>query len=146
MPGDVAVYDHLRSTDPEDDDAVYRVVGTGTERVTLLRVSDGDGRRAHTGEVFTVPTDALDTFERAENPDDARPLAASLTGVVEGAYWSIRTVLGTLAANPGKTLAALALFVVGRFGGGVVPLSDGVLALLAFVGLLGLAAVGTGRL
>jgi len=143
--GDVAVSDHLRSTDPEDD-AVYRVVGTGAERVTLLHVSDGDGRRAHTGEVFTVPTDALDSFEQTENPDGNRPLRARLSGVADGAYRSLRSALTTLAANPGKTLAALALFVVGRFGTGVVPLPDGILAVFALVGVLGPAAVSSGRI
>ena len=88
---DPAVYDHLRSTDPDDDGSVYRVVGTDADGVTLLRVSDGDGRRAHTGEVITVPRDALDAFETAGNPDGNRSVVAALRSAVSGGYWALRS-------------------------------------------------------
>jgi len=106
---DIAVYDHLRSTDPDDDDAVYRVVGTAPGRVTLLRVSDADGRRANTGEVVTVSRDALDSFEPADNPDGNRGPLTTLRSGVSAAYWALRAggalmtlggvlaVVGTLA-------------------------------------------------
>jgi len=58
-----AVYDHLSPTDADCPDGVYRVVGSSDGTVTLLRITDADGRRAHTGEVATVDADALDGFE-----------------------------------------------------------------------------------
>ena len=116
MPGaDTAVYDHLRSTDPDDDDAIYRVVGTSADTVTLLRVADGDGRRAHTGEVITLSRDALDGFEPAENPDGG--VVDTLRSMVSGGYWTLRAG-GPLMA------AGVILAVVGTLGNvGVVPLS-----------------------
>ncbi|MDS0260016.1 hypothetical protein NDI56_11485 [Haloarcula sp. S1CR25-12] len=103
---DIAVYDHLRSTDP-DDDAVYRVVGTDTGTVTLLRVSDDDGRRAHTGEVVTRET--LDSFEPAENPDGNRSVGTRLRSVADAAYWAFRT------SGP-LIIAGVLLAVVGTLG------------------------------
>jgi hypothetical protein len=140
------VYDHLRSTDPDDDVGIYRVVGTHAESVTLLRVADGDGRRAHTGEVITVPTDALDDFEPAENPDGNRSVAGRLRSLVEGVYFSFRSVLTALAARPLLTALGLGLYVAGRFAGGRLPLPDLALSILALAGIAVLAAVGTGRL
>jgi hypothetical protein len=113
---DPAVYDHLRSTDSDDDDAVYRVVGTDDGSVTLLRVSDGDGRRAHTGEVVTVPTDALSSFESAENPDGNHGFGATLLSAGSAGYWALRT------GGPFMT-AGVALAVVGTLGNvGLLPL------------------------
>ena len=67
--------DHVRPTDGGHDPGVYRVVGTG-EEVALLRVTDADGRRAHTGEVIHVPADALrSTFESADDPGGRSPVA-----------------------------------------------------------------------
>lgn len=43
--------DHVVPTDADYPDGVYRVVGTGDGPVTLLRVTDAAGRRAHTGEL-----------------------------------------------------------------------------------------------
>ena len=129
MPAsDPAVYDHLRSTDPDDDDAVYRVVGTDAGSVTLLRVSDGDGRRANTGEVLTVSRGALDSFESAENPDGNRSLGARLASVFKAGYWSLR------AGGPLLTVGVL-LAVVGTLGNlGLVPLSPLVVNGLIFAG------------
>lgn len=112
---DPTVYDHLRSTDPDDDDAIYRVVGTSADTVTLLRVSDGDGRRAHTGEVLTLSRDALEGFEPAENPDGG--IIDTLRSMASGGYWTLR------AGGPLMT-AGVFLAVVGTLTNvGVVPLS-----------------------
>jgi len=121
-------YDHLRSTDPDDDDSVYRVVGTPGDRVTLLRVSDGDGRRANTGEVVTVPTDALDSFESAPNPDGNRSIVARLRAAAGAGYWALRTG-GTLMT------AGVVLAVVGTLGNvGLVALPPLVVNGLIFAG------------
>ncbi len=140
------VYDHLRSTDPDDDAGIYRVVGTDTDSVTLLRVADGDGRRAHTGEVITVPTNALDTFEPAENPDGNRSLGGKLRSLAQAVYFSFRSVLSALADRPLLAALGLALYLGGRFAGGRLPLPDLALSVLALVGIAVLAAVGSGRL
>ncbi|MDS0282380.1 hypothetical protein [Haloarcula onubensis] len=125
---DPAVYDHLRSADPDDDDTVYRVVGTDADSVTLLCVSDGDGRRANTGEVMTVSRGALASFEPAENPDGNRSLGARLASVPRGVYWSLRT------AGPLMT-AGVGLAVVGTLGNvGLLPLSPLVVNGLIFAG------------
>jgi len=139
---DIAVSDHLRSTDP-DDDSIYRVVGTTAERVTLLRVSDGDGRRVNSGDVVTVARDALSSFEPAPNPDGNRSVGARLVLALRSVYWSFRTVLGSLAANPVPSLVALALVVAGSAGASRLsgPLSTG----LFFAGLFTLVYIGSGR-
>ena len=136
---DIAVYDHLRSTDT--DDAVYRVVGLQNDRVTLLRVADGDGRRAQTGEATTIST-----FGPAANPDENRALGTALTTAVGNVYWSFRTVLTSLATNPLPSLLALALFLAGWFGEGVLPVPDWAFGVLTMAGITGLASVGSGRL
>ncbi|WP_197428449.1 hypothetical protein [Halapricum sp. CBA1109] len=82
-----AVSDHLRPTDADVPDGVYRVVGT-TDGVTLLRVGDADGRRVVTGEVRTVP-DATG-FEAAENPAGNRSLGRTVAGVPQTLYWQLR--------------------------------------------------------
>jgi len=142
----VGVYDHVRSTDADDDATVYRVVGSHADSVTLLRVSDGDGRRANTGEVITVSRDALDVFEAAENPDGNRSVGATVRSLGGGLYWSLRTFVAELAARPVLTALGLALFLVGAFGGGRLPLSGWVLLAIELGGLLLLALVGNGRL
>ncbi len=130
---DIAVYDHLRSTAPDADGATYRVVGTGADTVTLLRVSDGNGRRANTGEVVTVPRESLDAFETAENPDGNRSLGATLRSAGSAVYWSLR------GAAPLR-LAGFALVVGGAVLSGApvavpAPAADGLL-LLGAVGIL----------
>ena len=91
-PNAIAVFDHLRSIGdgtaaPDRPPGVYRVVGTPEDGVALLRVTDGDGRRAHTGEVHRVARTDLDAFEPAETPDDDRSLAATLASNLDGAAW-----------------------------------------------------------
>jgi len=125
---DPAVYDHLRSTDPDDDDAIYRVVGTAPGSVTLLRVSDGDGRRANTGEVVTISREALDSFESVENPDGNRSLLGTLRSAASGGYWSLR------AGGPLLTIGVV-LAVVGTLGNvGLLGLSPLVVNGLIFAG------------
>jgi len=140
------IYDHLRSTDPEDDDGVYRVVGTRSNTVTLLRVADGDDRRVHTGEVITVPTDALDAFEAAENPDRNRSLVGRVRSLAESAFWSLRSAVVSLVDKPLRTAAGLFLYLGGRFGGEGVALPESILSMIALVGLFVLVGVATGRL
>jgi hypothetical protein len=139
------VYDHLRSTDPDDDAGIYRVVGTHADSVTLLRVADGDGRRAHTGEVITVPTDALDAFEPAENPDGNRSLGGQLRSLGGSLYWSFRSAMAALADRPLLTALGLGLYVAGRFAGGRLPLPDLALSMVALAGIVVVAAVASGR-
>ena len=138
------IYDHLRSTDPDDDDTIYRVVGTATGSVTLLRVADGDGRRANTGKVRTVSREALSAFEPAENPDGNRGLGTRLASVFKMVYWSLRTFVGSLAANPVPAVVALALVAAGSLTG--TPLPDAVSTALVFVGIFALSYIGSGRL
>lgn len=74
------------------DHPTYRVVGTGG-RVTLLRVTTPDGRRAHTGDVRHVDSDAFAAdFEPASNPDAGFTPAASLRNLLQGLYWNVRKV------------------------------------------------------
>jgi hypothetical protein len=81
---------HLRPTDDQYRDGVYRVVGTG-DPVALLRVTDDAGRRANTGQVEHVPRDALDdAFEPADDPDSGIDPVAGLTNALQGLYWQVR--------------------------------------------------------
>lgn len=68
-PADVALSDHVRPTDDDGLDGVYRVVGRSEERVTLLRVADATGTRRHTGELVTVSRTDLDGFVIADAPN-----------------------------------------------------------------------------
>lgn len=82
--------DHYRPTADAYDPGIYRVVGTGTE-VALLRVTDGDGTRAHTGEVVYVPADRLDSaFEPADDPDAGLSPVGLVTNALQGLYWQVR--------------------------------------------------------
>ncbi len=89
----VDVGEHYRPTDGTHDPGVYRVVGT-TDAVTLLRVADGDGRRAHTGEISRVSERDLDTaFEPASDPDAGINPVFALRNVLSGMYWNVRKFL-----------------------------------------------------
>lgn len=60
---------HYRATSTAMEPGVYRVVGSSHE-VALLRLTDGDGNRIHTGDVIRVPEEVLESsFEPASNPD-----------------------------------------------------------------------------
>ena len=143
---DPAISDHLRSTDPDDDDGIYRVVGTRPDSVTLLRVTDGNGRRAHTGEILTVPTDAVAAFEPAENPDGNRSISRRVVRAVRNVYWSLRSAVESLVDQPLRTAAGFSLFLGGRFGGEGTGLPESILSLIALGGLLLLVGVATDRL
>jgi len=146
MPDDLSAYDHLRPASSDDiPDGVYRVVGTG-ETVTLLRVGDADGRRMTTGEIHRVDRDALAEFEAAANPDDSRSITAMVAGLPRSIYWSLRTFVRTLAANPIPAAIAGALLVIGSLEEPGVALPDPASTALVFAGALGLAYVGSGRL
>lgn len=68
--GGFGVGAHYRPATDATDPGVYRVVGTSDE-VALLRLTDGEGERIHTGELLRVPRDALESsFEPASNPDE----------------------------------------------------------------------------
>jgi len=83
--GDASTADHRAS--------VYRVVGA-SEGVTLLRVTDADGRRAHTGELIRVSAEALTAeFERAEDPDAGLSPVRGLRNALSGLYWQFRKFL-----------------------------------------------------
>ena len=138
-----AVYDHVRPTGTHPD-GVYRVVGVTDERVTLLRVADADGRRAHTGETLTVPLAEFEQFDTAENPDGNRSLGAALAAAPKTAYWSVRAFVEQLLAHPGQAAVALAVLVAGAAGESVLPFPDIVFGVLIFAGALGLAYVGGG--
>lgn len=139
------IYDHLRPTDDQYPDGVYRVVGTG-DSYSLLRVGDADGRRINTGDIVTVARDELDGFEPAPNPDNNRPLGASLRSILQAGYWSVRTFVVTLAANPLPTVIALAAILVGNLGSERVPLPERAFPMLIIAGAFGLAYIGSGRL
>ena len=142
---DIHVYDHVRPTSADTPDGVYRVVGV-SETVTLLRVGDADGRRVTTGEIHRIDRDALDGFETAENPDDGWAITATLAGLPNSIYWQLRTFVRTLAANPISAAIASVLLVVGSLEAPGVTLPEPVSTGLVFVGALGLAYVGSGRL
>lgn len=141
-----SVSDHLRTADADHPAGVYRVVGTDTDSVTLLRVGDSDGTRIVTGDIVTVARGQLDGFEPAEKPAEGRSLPARLRGMGEHLYWSLRTFVGQLARHPVPATVALVIAAVGVLGEGIVPLPDAALSVLTVVGGLGLALVGSGRL
>lgn len=74
-------------------DATYRVVGTDGS-VVLLRVTDGDGQRAYTGEVERVSEAAVrEHLEATADPDAGLALRHRLRTVGSGLYWSVRRFL-----------------------------------------------------
>ena len=87
--------EHFRATsDATVEEGVYRVVGTPDGEVTLLRVTDADGRRRHTGHVAQVSGSTLATaFEPAENPDlgfDPLAIVDHLVTSLKAVYWFLR--------------------------------------------------------
>lgn len=142
----LTVRDHLRATDGDYPPGIYRVVGTSEETVTLLRVGDADGRRITTGEVVTVDDAALEAFEPADDPDGNRPLKAAVTSELKMVYWRIRVFVEQLIAHPVPATVAATLVAVGYVGDTFGPVSDAVASVLLFVGVVGLAYVGSGSL
>jgi hypothetical protein len=87
-----AVGDHYRPAG-DGDSPVYRVVGVDGA-VTLLRVTDPEGRRAHTGELRRVETATLaEAFERAADPDRGRSPLGTAHDLLQGVYWDLRKFL-----------------------------------------------------
>lgn len=71
-------------------DGVYRVVGAG-DPIALLRVTDADGRRRHTGDLVRAPPHAIDSeFEPAADPDAGLSPVRSVRNQLSGLYWSVR--------------------------------------------------------
>jgi len=86
-----SIGDHYQPTG--DDGPVYRVVGVSDE-VALLRVTDDDGRREHTGDLRHVTTDELAAgFDRADDPDAGFTPIAGLRNALSGLSWQFRRFL-----------------------------------------------------
>ncbi len=82
--------DHYRPTTDGDERGVYRVVGTADE-IALLRLTDADGNRIHSGYLCHCSRDALDSgWEPAEDPDAGLTPIADIRNMVSGLYWSFR--------------------------------------------------------
>ncbi|WP_144060679.1 hypothetical protein [Salinarchaeum sp. Harcht-Bsk1] len=82
--------DHYRSVGAAAPTGTYRVVGT-TDTVCLLRVTNEDGRRRHTGEVVRVSDGTLeDAFEPTTDPDAGIDPIGVLSNLLQGLYWSAR--------------------------------------------------------
>lgn len=93
MP-DPSVLDHYRASGEAAAPGVYRVVGVG-EEVTLLRVTDGSGRRRSTGRVVRVAHPVLaSSFEPAEDPDRGVRPRAWLGNALSGLVWTVRRLTG----------------------------------------------------
>ncbi len=86
---DPSVHDHLRAVDAPYPPGVYRVVGRG-EGLRLLRVTDGDGERVNTGQVYDVESADLAGFEPAEDPDAGLSPLSTLRSGVEGVGIMVR--------------------------------------------------------
>jgi len=139
------VYDHVSPTGDDYPDGVYRVVGVdGT--VTLLRITDGDGRRIHTGELVTVDADAFAAFDPVDRPTASRSFGARVASVPAVGYWSLRAFGQQLRTHPQATAVAGVPVLVGLVGStvSVSSIPDPVFGALLFVGSLGLAWVGGG--
>jgi hypothetical protein len=141
-----APYEHVVPTDADYPDGVYRVVGTGDGTVTLLRVTDADGRRAHTGELVSVDADALDGFTAADPPPADRSLGSAVASSLATGYWSVRAFGRELRAHPLPTAVAVAVALVGAVGDAATSLPDAPAGGLLLLGSLALAYVGSGRL
>lgn len=89
----VEINAHYRPIAEDYPPGVYRVVGTG-DPVALLRVTDADGRRRHTGHLERVPQSELDDyFEQASDPDAGLDPIRGITNALQGMYWQIRKFL-----------------------------------------------------
>ena len=76
-----------------DESPVYRVVGVA-DGIALLRVTDADGRRTHTGDLRRVSrVDLRSEFDPAADPDAGFAPVAALRNLLQGMYWSVRRFL-----------------------------------------------------
>jgi len=87
------IRDHYASADGPRPAGTYRVVGVDETSVTLLRVTDSDGRRRSTGEVATVSR-PMDGFEPARNPDAGIRPIRWLRNQLQGVGWTVRMLTG----------------------------------------------------
>jgi hypothetical protein len=88
-----AVGEHYRPGGEDHPPGAYRVVGAG-DPVALLRVSDGSGKRAHTGDLRRVPADGFEAaFEPTPDPDAGFAPGRSLRNALQGLYWNVRRFL-----------------------------------------------------
>lgn len=142
---DPSPYDHLQPTTADYPAGVYRVVGLDRQTVTVLRITDGDGRRITTGTVHTIRRGALDGFVSTANPDANRSLRRRLQSIPATVYWSGRAFCRELISHPGLTSIALGLIAVGLVDPLNGPLSDRLAGVLIIVGSFGLAYLGSGR-
>jgi hypothetical protein len=121
VPSDPRPYDHVRGDGTAVETGIYRVVGVDEDRVTLLRVADGRGRRVHEGAVEYVDRDEYGTLEPADNPDRpslAVALLLTLVGaglVYVGSSPDLLAGLGTVARVPPElfVFAGALVIVVG---------------------------------
>jgi hypothetical protein len=90
---DLEPCDHLEPDGADYPAGTYRVVGRPDGSVTLLRVTDGDGSRANTGEVVHVPREDLGGFERAADPDAGFTPGRWLRNALDGAIQEVRMLL-----------------------------------------------------
>lgn len=79
-----SVYDHYRpvESDGDGDQTVYRVVGVGDDRVTLLRLTDRSGSREATGDLRYVSlADLVTDFVASDDPDPRYGIPDYLAGL-----------------------------------------------------------------
>lgn len=124
----------------------YRTVGADGRSVTLLRVTDADGRRRHTGELLTVEHGDLSAFEPADDPDANQSLGATIRGQADGLYWQLRVFTSALARRPGLSALALATVVFGMFGGPFLQVPNWLFTVAIVGGSLALAVLGSNLL
>ncbi|SHJ99374.1 hypothetical protein [Haladaptatus paucihalophilus] len=85
--------EHYRPAGEPPESNVHRVVGR-TDGVTLLRVTDADGRRVNSGEIRRCSSATLDEeFEPARNPDAGFNPVSAVGDVLTWLYWSVRKFL-----------------------------------------------------
>lgn len=93
VPVVVDIRAHYRPATDDYPPGVYRVVGAG-DPVALLRITDADGRRRHTGHLERVPErDLGEHFEPADDPDAGLDLIGGLVNAAQRAYWQVRKFL-----------------------------------------------------
>jgi hypothetical protein len=97
----------------------YRVVGVGSEEVTLLRVADPGGRRVNAGELAAVSRTAYASLEPAANPDEAG-LATTWGLVAFGGALFVAARVGPLTAVTGLSETALSTAGVAVLVAGLV--------------------------
>ncbi|MFB6148821.1 MAG: hypothetical protein ABEJ48_04075 [Halobacteriales archaeon] len=141
-----STFDHLCPTTTDYPDGVYRVVGTDRTTVTMLRITDGDGNRRHTGDVITIDRTDLDGFASVTEPTTTRSIGAIARSAPTTMYWSIRAFGREVRAHPLAAIPALVLLIVGLVDPLNTALPDRLDGLLMIVGSLSLAYIGSGRL